>query len=84
MLVNVATVIAPTAALTHLMYDLYSMPGINEFAGELRDEIHRALEQEGEWNMRVLNKLVKMDSAIKGNMRISPFSTRACARKASI
>ena len=84
MLVNVAAVIAPTAALTHLVYDLYSMPGIGEFVKELRAEIQQALEEErGDWNMRLLNKLVKMDSAIKESMRVSAFSTRACARKAS-
>jgi hypothetical protein len=83
-LFNVAAVITTAAALTHLIFDLYSMPGIDEFVKELRGEIRRVLEEAGEWNMRGLNKLVKLDSAIKESMRISSFSTRICARKVSI
>jgi len=83
LLFNVAASITTAAALTHLIFDLFSMPGIDELVKELRAEIRQVLEEEGEWNMRGLNKLVKLDSAIKESMRISSFSTRVCARKVS-
>jgi cytochrome P450 len=82
MLFNVAAVITTAAALTHLIFDLYSVPRIDELVKELRAEIRQVLEEEeGEWNMRGLNKMVKLDSAIKESMRISSFSTRVCNRK---
>ena len=85
MLFNVAAVVTTAAALTHLIFDLYSVPGIDDLVKELREEIHQVLENEGgEWNMRGLNKLGKLDSVIKESMRISSFSTRVCARKVSI
>lgn len=83
MIFNVGALVTSAGALTHLMYDLYSTSDIDSFVEELRAEMLQALEEEGEWNMRALNKLPKLDSAIKESLRISVFSTRVCGRKVS-
>jgi len=83
MVVSFAAVISTATALTHMIFDLYSMPGVDEFLEELRDEIRQVLKEEGEWNLRGLSKLVKLDSAIKESMRFSSFTTRVGLRKVS-
>lgn len=83
MLFNVGSVVTTAGALAHLISDLFSLSNIEEVIEELRAEICQVLEEEKEWNMRGLNRLVKLDSAIKESLRISAFSTRICARKVS-
>jgi hypothetical protein len=84
LLFNIASVITVAVAATHLLFDLYSMPECLAVISELRDEVSGVLNEEGgAWTREGLNKMVKLDSAIKESLRISNFSTRICARKVS-
>jgi hypothetical protein len=81
MVFNTAAIVSTAAALTHLITDLYTMPGIDHICTELRHEIRTVLEEEGgKWTMRGLNKMVKLDSAVKESMRLSSNGTSICAR----
>lgn len=80
MVFNTAAVVSTAAALTHMVTDLYTMPGIDQVSEELRHEIHSVLAEEGGWTMRALNKMTKLDSAVKETMRLSSNGTGICAR----
>lgn len=85
MVLHTAAIAGTAAALTHLITDLYTMPGVENVCEELRDEIRMVLsEEEGEWNIRGLNKMVKLDSAVKESMRLSSNGTGICARDVSL
>ncbi|KAI9766853.1 MAG: hypothetical protein M1839_004758 [Geoglossum umbratile] len=82
MLFSLAVVQVISVATTHLLFDLYSFPPSASLIPELRDEILEVLKAEGgTWTMHGLNKMVKLDSAIKESMRLSCFGTRGCTRK---
>jgi hypothetical protein len=68
--------------MTHLLFDLYSFPPSALLIPELRDEVLEVLKaNDGTWTIGGLNKMVKLDSAIRESMRLSCFGTRGCTRK---
>ncbi|KAH0555795.1 hypothetical protein GP486_006259 [Trichoglossum hirsutum] len=82
MLFSLAAVQTVSAATTHLLFDLYSYPPSASLIPELRDEVLEVLKEDGgNWTMRGLNKMVKLDSAIRESMRLSCFGTRGCTRR---
>ena len=85
MLFSLASVQVPTAAATHLLVDIYSCSESFNLVNELRNEILSVLDSEGgQWTMAGLQKMVKLDSAIKESMRLSCFGQRGCTRKVGI
>lgn len=81
MVFNTAAVVSTAAALTHLITDLYTMPEAASVCEELREEISRVLKEEkGVLSMRGLNRMVKLDSAVKESLRLSSNGTGICAR----
>jgi hypothetical protein len=82
MLFSLAAVQTVSAAATHLLFDLYSFPPSASLIPELRDEVLEVLKaDDGAWTFGGLNKMVKLDSAIRESMRLSCFGTRGCTRK---
>ena len=82
LLFNHAVVQVISIATTHLLFDLYSFPPSASLIPELRGEILEVLRAEGGvWTLHGLNKMVKLDSAIRESMRLSCFGTRGCTRK---
>ncbi|KAI9858930.1 MAG: hypothetical protein M1813_007232 [Trichoglossum hirsutum] len=81
-LFSLAAVQTVSSAMTHLLFDLYSFPPSALLIPELRDEVLEVLKaNDGTWTIGGLNKMVKLDSAIRESMRLSCFGTRGCTRK---
>lgn len=80
----IGAMVTPAMALTHLMFNLFSAE-TTDLIPELRDEVLSSLEHHhGEWSIGALNRMSKLDSAIKESLRISCFGTRVCARRVRI
>jgi len=80
--ISLAAVQVTSAVTTHLLFDLYSFPDSASLIPELRHEVLEALKAEGgAWTMNGLNRMVKLDSAVKESMRLSCLGTKSCVRK---
>lgn len=81
LLFTIGAMVTPAMGLTHLVFNLFSAD-TPDLIDELRDEILTVMQQyQGQWSIEALNKMCKLDSAIKESLRISCFGTRVCARR---
>ena len=65
-----AAVHTSAVAITHIMYDLCAMP---EYVEPLRQEIAKALEEEGGLNKKAFLKISKLDSFMRESQRFNPL-----------
>lgn len=85
MLVSLASIQSTSTAATHFLFDIYSFRSSASLVADLREEIVEVLKTErGVWNLRCLNKMVKLDSAIRESMRLSSLSSRGYTRKVKL
>ncbi|KAI2488420.1 CypX Cytochrome P450 [Pyrenophora tritici-repentis] len=70
-----------TTALT--AYDILSqiISAGSDVVYKLREEAYRVLQEEGGWTKQGLNRMYKMDSAIRESQRIAPLSATFSDRK---
>lgn len=68
--------------LTSCMFNLFSGPSSATQIAGLREELVRVYSEEGnQWIKASLQRLYRVDSAIRESMRISAFFTTALVRK---
>lgn len=65
-----AAIHTSAVAVTHILYDLCAMP---EYVEPLREEIKKALEEEGGPNKKAFLKMSKLDSFMRESQRFNPL-----------
>ncbi|KAI9710005.1 MAG: hypothetical protein M1820_003083 [Bogoriella megaspora] len=80
--INFAAIHTTTLTITMTLYDLLSSDPSKRFVEGLREEAGRVFKEEGcVWTKQGLNRLVRIDSAIRESMRLSGFATKGVTRK---
>jgi ent-kaurene oxidase len=65
-----AAIHTSAVAITHIVYDLCAMP---EYVKPLREEVTKALEEEGALTKKAFLKMSKLDSFMRESQRFNPL-----------
>ncbi|KAF7297355.1 hypothetical protein MIND_00969000 [Mycena indigotica] len=81
-LLNFAAITTTTIMSTNALLDIWSAPNAEEIVSSLREEAQKVLfESEGVWTKAAVNKLHRLDSAIRESSRISGVGGTSMARR---
>ncbi|KAF7321139.1 hypothetical protein HMN09_00202000 [Mycena chlorophos] len=81
-LLNFAAITTTTIMSTNALLDIWSAPNAEEIVASLREEAQRVLaEHNGVWSKAAVNKLHRLDSAIRESSRISGVGGTSMARR---
>lgn len=79
---NFAAIHTTTFTIVNTLFDLLGSDPSKRYVESLREEVERVFEEAGGvWDKTSLNKLVRVDSAIRESMRVSNFGARPLIRK---
>ncbi|KAI1179304.1 cytochrome P450 [Nemania sp. FL0916] len=81
LILQISSIYTTTLALAHIIVNLYGSESRDDFIAGLRAECERvAAEHQGLSTKEAIDKLYRMDSAIRESLRLSPFSVVAPIR----
>ena len=65
-----------------ILMDIYSSPSEEEVVGSLREEVTRVLGEEGGvWSKAGLNRMIRLESAVKETLRLRGAGATVMSRK---
>jgi hypothetical protein len=84
LMLNFVSMHSTSFTITNTILDLYSSPRAEEFVAGLREECEGLLKENGgQWTREAVNKMVRVDSALRESMRASNFGILALPRRVS-
>ena len=81
LVLNMVAIHTTSMVTTNVLLDIYGSPDREAFVAGLREECERVLaEYDGVWTKDAVNKLVRVDSALRESMRISNLGDTSLKR----